>query len=160
MGCAEDYVRAIGGHGDRYHAALAEKGEAYVGRVPAKDAGLGKWVKTHRPRRGECYMNAQRYVVMNPDTDWMYCEGFWAWSGGLWPLHHAWLIDGEGRVVDMTAEDCDKLAPDRVKPETDTYFGVEIPAWFVRERAWATKTWDVISDAWLRHLAEEGKRAA
>ena len=124
-------------------------------------------MKAQRPRVKECYLNAQKFVIQNDDTELMYCEGYWYWGGGMVPTHHAWLVTPEGEVVDMTAEDCDRLhLPHRsdngpvLSALTDDYFGVQIPAWFVREQVWAKKQWGVISDAWFQHLQEGEKRAA
>ncbi|MCV9964627.1 hypothetical protein OIU34_22305 [Pararhizobium sp. BT-229] len=85
-------------------------------------------LKTRMPTR--CFSNAQRAVVAavsagrKPLT---YAEGY-ACSSGLAvcvPIHHAWLIDDEGRVVDQTWQ----------SPETSTYFGVAFSTDYVMAKA-------------------------
>jgi hypothetical protein len=77
-----------------------------------------------------CFSNAQRAVVAAVSAGRMpltYVEGY-ACSGNLavcLPIHHAWLIDDEGRVVDQTWE----------SPETSVYFGVAFSARYVMEIA-------------------------
>lgn len=85
-----------------------------------------------RMRRGtvkQCYANAQKSVVQavrRGRPPLTYVEGF-ACSGGLSvaiPMQHAWLVDGEGRVVDPTWE----------FPERSCYFGVPFAADYVVSR--------------------------
>ena len=107
-------------------------------------------------------MNAGKYVLHN-DDDLTYYEGYWMWSLGMFPVHHAWLVDGSGNVIDLTAEDCERKAmreglgtPD---PSADLYFGMAVPTWFVREQALKTKIWGFVSPGYLSHLAEEKEAA-
>lgn len=52
---------------------------------------------------GECYRNSQLFVMDN--SEFTYCEG-WAISARLpIPLQHAWVIDGDGKVIDPTWDD-------------------------------------------------------
>src|SRR5688500_4268594 len=50
------------------------------------------------PKR-QCYQNAGTLVVESPDLT--YVEGY-AQPPGLPPVHHAWCVDAEGRVIDNT----------------------------------------------------------
>lgn len=152
----ECYVKSIGKMGDKYHAKLAELGESFTGRKLAKDAGIPGWVEEHKPRARECYMNAAKYVILN-DDDWSYYEGYWMWNAGAFPVHHAWLVDADGNVIDLTAEDCDRHADDS-EPSADEYFGMMVPTWFVRQEAVRTMEWGVVSDRWMQYLAEEEER--
>lgn len=153
MESPEKYVGLVSQHSD-YHEKLLELGEAFTGRLSSKDAGLFAWVQAEKPVLGLCYMNAQKYVLLHPGTDLTYYEGFWSWSATGVPLHHAWLVDAEGRVVDLTAEDGDRGVED-ADPSKDEYFGMAVPTWFVREQAIETKQWGIVSHAYLQHLAEE-----
>lgn len=57
-----------------------------------------------------CYNNAFILAAANPELT--YVEGY-AYSGIL-PIHHAWVVDAEGRVID----------PTWIDPVNCTYFGV------------------------------------
>lgn len=50
-----------------------------------------------RMKLKECFANATR-VALSSDR-FVYCEGF---ASGIIPVHHAWLIDEHGLVVDNT----------------------------------------------------------
>lgn len=50
-------------------------------------------------REGECYNNALRLAL--EDSSLIYVEGFASGKGGP-PIHHAWVTDGTGRVIDNT----------------------------------------------------------
>jgi hypothetical protein len=77
-----------------------------------------------------CFSNAQKAVVTAVSAGrcpLTYAEGY-ACSGGLAPnipMHHAWLVDDDGMVVDQTW----------TSPETSTYFGVKFTAEYVMEKA-------------------------
>ncbi len=150
---ASGMVQGFAFLGDPYHKALAEQGQAFKGRKnTATDERLSAWKKRHKPRRGECYMNAQRFVMENPDT--RYYEGYW-WSGcGLVPVHHAWVvIDGE--VVDFTAEDVDaycKRMATEADPADNDYFGIHVPTAFVIKAMLATEMWTDVSASYLNYL--------
>jgi hypothetical protein len=54
----------------------------------------------HQRERGKCFNNAAQTVLDHPKLT--YCEGeACAFSNGIF-LTHAWVIDGEGRVIDQT----------------------------------------------------------
>ena len=57
----------------------------------------------------ECFMNATNLVLEDPSLT--YVEGF---AAGVIPVHHAWVVDLDGSVIDPTWKD----------PENSTYFGV------------------------------------
>lgn len=48
---------------------------------------------------GNCFENSQLAAALDPSLT--YCEGVAAFEGGA-PMEHAWNIDGDGRVVDVT----------------------------------------------------------
>lgn len=73
-----------------------------------------------------CFQNAQNLVFRSElkRSGLTYVEGY-ACSGTLsfWlPVHHAWAVDEEGRVVDPTWPD----------PEASAYFGVSFNTDYVR----------------------------
>jgi len=88
-----------------------------------------------------CFANSQKTVaraVAAGKEPLTYCEGF-ACSGSLsvmYPIHHAWLIDGEGRVVDRTWE----------FPEASVYFGVAFSTDYVMSRSGARIGFDSLLD--------------
>lgn len=151
---ASDMVQGFAFLGDPYHKELAERGHAFKGRKDtATDQRFSAWKKLHKPRRGLCYMNAQRFVMENPDAK--YFEGYW-WSGcGLIPVHHAWIvIDGE--VVDFTAEDVDaycKRMGGEPDPADNDYFGMHVPTDFILKSMLAREMWTDVSASYLNHLA-------
>jgi len=73
----------------------------------------------------QCYHNCQMALFRNPE--FRYYEG---WVMSVIPIEHAWLLDGDSEaVIDPTLVD---PAVGLTDPEKE-YFGVEIPATFVRE---------------------------
>lgn len=50
---------------------------------------------------GNCFGNALNAVLVNPDL--IYVEGYS--NGGFFPMHHAWVVDGNGTVFDPTWDD-------------------------------------------------------
>lgn len=68
----------------------------------------------------QCFANSQAILVKllrkGLEEEYTYVEGY-ATSGDLgftFPMHHAWLADRDGRVIDVTWK----------KPEDSVYFGV------------------------------------
>lgn len=51
---------------------------------------------------GHCFMNAARLAMDRP-SEFIYCEGY-ANLVPQWPepMHHAWLVDSEGAVIEVT----------------------------------------------------------
>ncbi len=96
-------------------------------------------------RRGiakQCFANSQRIVMRSFAKTGMggirYAEGY-ACSGKLsvsLPIHHAWIVDENGQVIDPTWE-C---------PETSVYFGVTFETGFLRERLATFESYDSLLD--------------
>lgn len=61
----------------------------------------------------ECFRNAA-LLVTSFKRKLIYCEGWGATPRVRIPIHHAWAVDAQGRVIDPTWDD----------PETCVYFGV------------------------------------
>jgi len=149
---AMTYVRA---KTDRYHQMLLDAGLGFTGRVSVRAAGLSGWVRRQKPQLGQCYENAQKFIMLQKDTALTYCEGYWVWAGaGAYCLHHAWLLK-DGKVVDMTGEVADIAHPALARPEADSYYGVSIPSWFVRQQVRSTRKWWRVSRAWFRTMHAE-----
>ncbi|CAB4122544.1 hypothetical protein UFOVP28_12 [uncultured Caudovirales phage] len=84
----------------------------------------------------ECFKNAGQHALWNNSLT--YCEGF-AISKRLGiPIHHAWLVDGDGGVIDTTWSD----------PEECTYLGVEFPTSFLKRWTFKNKYWGLLSSDW------------
>lgn len=94
--------------------------------------------------RGEikqCFANSQARMVddhMMGEGRLTYVEGY-ACSGALdfaFPVHHGWLVDEAGRVIDLTWE----------KTETATYFGVPFRSEYILEQVRKTEMWCSLLD--------------
>lgn len=81
----------------------------------------------------QCYSNAARALMEDPDL--VYCEGY-AMLPGLIPVHHAWLLGPDGRVLDLTWRD---------DPET-LYVGVALSFETVVRFAEDTRYYGVLSE--------------
>lgn len=87
-------------------------------------------------RRGiprQCFANAARLVMRRPG--FIYCEGY---GLTLIPVMHAWVIDGNGRVIDPT------WTGQTIASE---YFGIAICTDFLRRTLAEQKHFGLI-DAW------------
>lgn len=82
--------------------------------------------------KGECYRNA--FELADYRADLTYCEGF-ACPVGLIPVHHAWCVDADGRVLDPTWSD-----------KSSDYFGVALDREFVRTWILKRKVWGVLAE--------------
>jgi hypothetical protein len=69
-----------------------------------------------RRKQGECFHNAFSYSMQHQGL--IYVEGF-ALSDLRWPVHHAWCVTEDDRVVDPTWPDVSEQA---------AYLGVAFPA--------------------------------
>lgn len=98
-------------------------------------------------KRGECFANAGRLA---DGASYRYCEGYGLTDGGIIPVHHAWVIDEAGRVVDNTWQSFECAERE--------YFGVVVPferlnAAILRRERWGflvdrevfTKAWEEAS---------------
>jgi len=94
---------------------------------------------TTEVERGEmkaCFQNAYHLAM---EKDWTYCEGY-AIAKGLIPILHAWVLDGEGKVVDPTWEG-----------EAE-YFGCEFPWKWVMGITFKREYWGSMLDDWQNHF--------
>jgi hypothetical protein len=90
------------------------------GRV-MKPKPLPKNVKRGQPRL--CYANCQRLVLKNRSLT--YVEGYAMAAGVSIPLQHAWLLDADGYVIDLTWE-----------PSGCCYLGIAF------QTAWVKSIWN------------------
>lgn len=90
---------------------------------------------------GQCYANAGMLALTEPD--YAYCEGY-ALSAGLFPVHHAWCLTREGRVVDPTW-------PYEAGHE---YYGVVLKREFWQQALQDSGVWGILADHLPRSLAE------
>lgn len=78
-----------------------------------------------------CFMNAFQLATAHPDK-YTYVEGY-AHPGFMpLPIHHAWVVDNQGKVIDNTWEN-----------PGDAYFGVHMSFKFIMQRADKTGVYGV-----------------
>lgn len=92
---------------------------------------LPAWVP-RGPKR-QCYQNAGTLAIENSCLT--YVEGY-AQPPGLPPVHHAWCVDADGRVIDNTFID----------PEKSQYYGVPIRAETLRELVEEVRQWGLFAE--------------
>lgn len=84
--------------------------------------------------RGEirqCYLNAANAAISHPELT--YCEGY---ASSLIPVNHAWCLDPQGRVLELTWEE----------PGSE-YYGIPFKTEFLRRQLLTQKYYGLI-DAW------------
>jgi hypothetical protein len=79
----------------------------------------------HKGQRKECFRTSQRLVTAsrNSDDALIYVEGYAVAMTIPLALHHAWVVDRDGTVIDPTWNN----------PQDCTYFGVPFSRDYVRE---------------------------
>jgi hypothetical protein len=95
-------------------AAISRYGQAFSPRTSPTP-----WLRMGEAR--DCFNNATRYAAVRDDV--VYAEGYALEPGLPVPVHHAWLIDADGHVIDPTW----KETADHV------YFGIPFKQKFLRE---------------------------
>lgn len=73
-----------------------------------------------------CFKNCLMLMASSPEL--IYCEGYAMPEGIDFPIHHAWLLDEEGNVIDPTWTD----------PEGALYVGIPFDANYLFELAQRT----------------------
>ena len=93
-----------------------------------------------RGTMGQCFRNSMMYVLDHRDLT--YCEG-WAMSARLpIPLQHAWILDGEDKVIDPTWDD-----------EEVAYYGVPFDFEFVAKFAIEVGYFGILGNDYLNDFA-------
>lgn len=102
---------------------------------------LGRpWMPQARPADIElatpkqCYQNAAALVMQHRNL-W-YVEGY-ACPPGLIPLHHAWCVDSDGRVIDPTLQE----------PQNTQYFGIPVSAGFLFREIEKSGYWGLFAES-------------
>lgn len=113
----KDYVRLLAGSEQAFgpSTAVFRHGKPFkpsVDRTP--------WLKRGKPRN--CFNNATVYAAGRDDV--FYAEGYAVSPELVMPVHHAWLVDPDGRVIDPTWIDVDDHA----------YFGIVFDRGFLIEQ--------------------------
>lgn len=126
MGAARSMVEAFAAMGCPGYAELLARGEEFAGRTPAREIpAAARWARREKPRVKMCYKNATLFCLACPEAK--YYEGYW--SAHFVPVHHAWVVL-DGKVIDFTAEACDRKLTREGVPSDSTgsdYFGVHVP---------------------------------
>jgi hypothetical protein len=74
--------------------------------------GMGSPHNFKMLKMGECFYNAAVTACINNKHDLTYCEGYAIRQGLPLPIHHAWLMTPDNRVIDVTwndATECEYL---------------------------------------------------
>ena len=69
---------------------LLQHGQAYPAPKSARPRGVRKMTNKY------CFDNAYRIACLE---GWTYVEGY---AAGFFPMHHAWCVRPDGRVIDVT----------------------------------------------------------
>lgn len=89
----------------------------------------------------QCYENAGALALERPELT--YVEGY-AYPPGLIPVHHAWCVDRQGRVIDNTL----------ASAAHSEYFGVPVSRDHLYETVGQRKHWGILVEHMTaRHLA-------
>jgi hypothetical protein len=81
----------------------------------------------------QCYRNAGEEAVA--DRRWAYAEGYAA-CRGVFPVHHAWLVDEQGFVLDPTWEFSEK----------NEYFGLVFSTEALLHHLETVQTWGILAE--------------
>lgn len=101
-------------------------------------------------RDKQCFANSQEWLfkrlLSHADAhEWRYCEGYAASArlGDTFSVHHGWLVNRQGEVLDVTWR----------TPESCLYFGVAIKTEYVRMHMLDTMMWMSVFDSHYDHHA-------
>ena len=135
-----DYVRHIGSMWEGMtagHPMTAYRLEPFVLRHASPEVRGNPLPPTINPGTPkECFSNAGQHALFSEDLT--YCEGFAMRSDLAIPIHHAWVVDSEGRVIDTTWND----------PQNCTYLGVEFSTKFLSKWVFKNKYWGLLASSW------------
>lgn len=86
-----------------------------------------------RGEKQQCFSNSQRLAIAHPELT--YVEGY---ALNVIPVHHAWCVDPDGAVIDVTWE----------RRDSNRYFGVPIRTRYIRKISLQTGWWTALFDNW------------
>lgn len=96
---------------------------------------LPKYISRGQMR--ECFKNAAEWVLLQDHPEPLfYCEGY---ASGIIPVHHAWICNARGEVLERTW---------KPKHQLTFYFGIPFKTKFLRERILETECWMSLIDDW------------
>lgn len=92
--------------------------------------GVGNKINRKRKTAKQCFANSQAELMDNPDK-FTYVEGIAIQPSIGLPIHHGWLVDKEGKVLDLTWKE----------PESAIYLGVPFDYKFVLDNMIKSKSY-------------------
>lgn len=99
----QDYLTSMSDLISRHNGSMYKSLEQFMDeqghRFTAPAHPLDHYENVQAGEMGMCYSNCMEYVIENPDTELLYCEGF---AMGIIPMQHAWLSTANGEVIDPT----------------------------------------------------------
>ena len=84
-----------------------------------------------------CFSNTLHLCIADPSLT--YVEGY---AGAIIPIHHAWALDAEGRVIDTTWDD----------PEGRSYLGIPFQTDYVLSAALKARHYSVLFNMGFREV--------
>lgn len=135
------YLKSI----EKLQGMSGVKGKNVINDIMLKYGRVYKPNKnTYRGKRDEmkqCFANAGKLALFN--SKYTYVEGYVICVGV--PLHHAWVIDKSGNLIDTTLKDGKNISE---------YYGVPIKTEFLRKTVLKSKVWGVL-DYWNYDLLKD-----
>jgi hypothetical protein len=89
---------------------------------------------------GECFTTAQTLALAHPA--YTYCEG-WAYGPAGFPMHHAWLLDEAGQIIEVTW-----------RTPGSEYLGVPFTHRFLLASMRRTRYWGIFYQDWAVMTAD------
>ena len=99
------------------------------------------WQERMKPNH--CFMNAADLAMSGDGLT--YCEGYVMFGDVPLLIHHAWVVDEDGRLIDPTLPEDDR---------DPTYFGIEIPIHILFRAMESEGTYGVLDKPVGRELIE------
>lgn len=97
---------------------------------------------------GHCYENCTRAImqlIANGDSSYYYAEGFAVESTYRTPFEHAWLVNTDGEVIDLTWENT----------EGAVYYGVTFRHAFLLDVRKMARTYGILNNVEVQHRLHE-----
>lgn len=123
---------------DRMRELLIDRGEAFQRQEPGVPEAWQDLPGTPKA----CFQNATLAALSHPDQ-LVYVEGYAVSATLPIPLPHAWLVDGEGNVIDPTW------------PDGSEYFGIRFSSDELSEVMLVTRQYGILDTLWYNEAARE-----